>query len=409
VERRKDSKGRVLKEGEIQRKDGSYEYRWRSKNGKRNYTYARTLDLLREKEEAILKDKSDGIRIEDKRTTINDVYELWIKLKKGLKENTFQNYKYMYNHFVYPDFGKNRIMEVRRSDVRRFYNNLIDNQRLKVRTLEGIHTILYQVFELAMEDNYLRSYPCINAVRELKKSHNMESERRRALTLNEQELFLSYLKKYELYWYPVFLIMMETGLWVGELTGLRWEDIDLENRFININHTLVYFKKKEGNCAYGINTPKIKAGYRSVPMTDKVVEAFSLIAEYQKDFDIECKTRIDLYTDFIFLNHMGTVHNQNTLNKAIRRITRDCNDLVLEKGYKSSKDAEKTLIPKFSSHCLRHTFATRMCESGINIKVVQDVLGHADISTTMNIYTDATEDLKTKEIVKFENYIRSVI
>lgn len=95
AERRKDSKGRVLKTGESQRKDGRYDYRWRTSNGKRMVIYAKTLEELREKEEGIQRDKSDGIRTDARRVTVNDEFELWKDLKRGLKDNTFQNYIYM--------------------------------------------------------------------------------------------------------------------------------------------------------------------------------------------------------------------------------------------------------------------------------------------------------------------------
>ena len=89
---------------------------------------------------------------------------------------------------------------------------------------------------------------------------------------------------------------------------------------------------------------------------------------------------------------MDNVQHQGTLNKAIRRIIRDCNDYQMEKCEKNP-----VLLPKFSCHSLRHTFTTRLVEAGVNIKVVQNVLGHADFSTTMDIYTDVTKELKKRE------------
>ena len=102
-----------------------------------------------------------------------------------------------------------------------------------------------------------------------------------------------------------------------------------------------------------------------------------------------------------FLNRFGGVHNQGTLNKALRRIIRDCNEKILA----GSNGGEVTMLPRFSCHSLRHTFATRLCESGINIKVIQDVMGHADFGTTMNIYTDVTKDLKKQEFGHLEEYL----
>ena len=112
--------------------------------------------------------------------------------------------------------------------------------------------------------------------------------------------------------------------------------------------------------------------------------------------------KIDGYTDFIFINRFGSVQHQGTLNKALRRIIRDCNESVLER---LDKEKELVLLPRFSCHILRHTFTTRLCESGVNMKVIQDILGHSDISITMNIYADVTKELKEREFGEFEEYL----
>ena len=166
AERRKDSKKRVLKEGEYQRSNGTYEYRWRSENGKRNNVYAKSLEELREKEAEIQRDRSDGIRSEARNATINDIHEQWLQLKKGLKANTLVNYEYMYKMYVFPEFGKRKVGSLKKSDVRRFYNGLVDSQRLKVATVENIHTVLHQVLDFAVEDEYLRINPSDNALKD---------------------------------------------------------------------------------------------------------------------------------------------------------------------------------------------------------------------------------------------------
>jgi len=405
VERRKDNNNRVLKEGEYQRTNGTFEYKWRDKKGKRHSIYAKTLNELREKELDVLRDVLDGIRADKNNISINDLYYRWIQLKKGLKHNTFQNYKYMYTQFVEPDFGHMYITELKRSDVRAFYNHLADTQHVKANTIDNIHTVLHQVLELGVEDEYLRYNPSDNALKELKRAHNNDSEKRRALTVSEQELFEQFLSKKGQYhrWYPIFMVMMWTGMRVGEITGLRWCDIDLEEETINVNHTLVYFDKGGSErCGFAVNTPKTKAGERTIPMLPKVKEAFLMEREYQKECGIECKAVVDGYTDFIFINRFGGVQHQGTLNKALRRIIRDCNYEVIDKDEKSS-----VTLPRFSNHSLRHTFTTRMCEAGVNIKAMQDILGHADAETTLQIYTDATKDLKKAEMINFEDYFNT--
>lgn len=405
VERRKDDKGRVLKDGEHQRTNGTYEYKWRDKRGKRHSIYAKSLDELRDKEIDVLRDALDGIRADKNYLTINDLYYRWAQLKKGLKHNTFQNYKYMYTQFVKPDFGEMHIVDLKRSDVRAFYNHLADTQHIKANTIDNIHTVLHQVLALAIEDDYLRYNPSDNALKELKRAHNNDSEKRRALTVPEQELFEQYLSKKGQYnrWYPIFVVMMWTGMRIGEIVGLRWCDIDLEEETISVNHTLVYFDKGGSErCGFAVNTPKTKAGERIIPMLPKVKEAFIMEKEYQKECEITCEATVDGYTDFIFINRFGGVQHQGTLNKALRRIIRDCNYEVLD----NAKDKEVVTLPRFSNHSLRHTFTTRMCEAGVNIKAMQDILGHADAETTLQIYTDATKEFKKSEMINFEDYFK---
>ena len=401
--RRKDNSGRVLKEGEYQRTSGTYEFKWRDKRGNRHSISAPTLNELRDKELDALRDVLNGVRTDKENLTINDLFNNWIRLKRGLKENTFSNYKYMYLQFVEPDFGKNKIVDLKRSDVRSFYNFLSESRGVKLNTIENIHSVLHQVLELGVEDEYLRYNPSDNALKELKKVRNIETEKRRALTIPEQELFEEFLSKNGPFhrWYPIFTVMLWTGMRVGEVTGLRWEDIDLEKETISVNHTLVYYSSHtERGQVFAINTPKTKAGERVIPMLPKVKEAFLLERKFQEELEIKSEATIDGYHDFIFVNRFGNVQHQGTLNKELRRIIRDCNLEILEQNDKE----DVLLLPKFSNHSLRHTFTTRMCEAGVNIKAMQDILGHADIETTMDIYAEATKELKRSELVNFEEY-----
>lgn len=407
VERRKDKKNRVLKEGEYQRSCGTYEFKWRDKSGGRHSISAVTLEELREKELDVLRDVLDGVKADKNNLTINDLYNSWVQLKRGLKDNTFSNYKYMYTMFVEPDFGKRKIVDLKRSDIRSFYNYLADERHVQINTIDCIHTVLHQVLELGVEDDYLRYNPSDNALKELKKARNFEVTKRRALTVPEQELFEAYLSKQGQYhrWYPIFIIMLWTGMRVGEVTGLRWCDIDLEDDTISVNHTLVYYdKRNDERCTFAINTPKTAAGERIIPMLPKVKEAFLMEKQYQEECGLESRAVIDGYRDFIFINRFGNVQHQGTLNKALRRIVRDCNFEILDKPHK--KDA--VILPKFSNHSLRHTFTTRMCEAGVNLKVMQEILGHADAETTMDIYAEATKELKKSELDSFAEFFRRV-
>ena len=399
--KRKDSNNLVLRKGESQRPNGGYDFRWTDEEGKRRSIYAKTLEELREAEENVLRDKCEGIKTEVRSMTLNDLFEQWKQLKRGLKDNTFQNYQYMYSMFVAPIIGKKRISTLVKSDIKRFYNTLVDERGLSISTVDNVHTVLHQVLQMAVDDSYIRQNPSDNVLKELKLTH-AKSEKRRALTLDEQKLFLAFLRKSEKYrhWYPIFAVMIGTGLRVGEVIGLRWCDIDLTENVIDVNHTLVYYKHEIDGCYCNIHTPKTHSGVRKVPILDVVRDAF--LEERRRQFEegVRCASVIDGYTDFIFLNRFGHPQHQGTLNKALRRIIRDCNDEVLLQNKRNP-----ILLPPFSCHILRHTFTTRMCEAGVNVKVIQETLGHSDISTTLNIYADVTKELQKSEFTAFEAYL----
>ena len=406
-QKRKDKDRIVLRTGEGQRPNGTYEYRWTDKTGKRRRVYAKTLEELREKEKEIERDKSDGIKAEARYVTVNELFDLWKQIKRGLKDNTFQNYQYMYNTFVRPEFGKKRISTLKKSDVKRFYNYLADERGLQASTIDSIHTVLHQVLDMAVDDSYIRNNPSNNVLKELKQSHVFKTEKRKALTRPQQDLLLDFLQRNHTYnhWYPIFAVMLGTGLRVGEATGLRWCDIDLDKGMVDVNHTLVYYchrhEVEKNGCYFNVNTPKTETSTRQVPMMEFVKEAFLKEKEYQETLGVECKATVDGYTDFIFVNRFGNVQHQGTLNKAIRRIIRDCNDEVLMKG-----EDDPVLLPYFSCHTLRHTFTTRMCEAGVNVKVIQDTLGHSDIATTLNIYADVTKELKQTEFIGLDEFFK---
>ena len=400
---RYDSNRRRLKTGETQNKQGTYVYRWTDRSGKRHAVYAETLDELREKEEQVLIDEHEGIKKDTNNRTVNDMFELWKQLKRGVKDSTMQNYIYMYDMFVRPSLGKLQLKQVKKSDIKRFYNNLLEQKILRISTLDGIHNVLHQVFQVAVDDELIRMNPTDNMLCELKRAHAGDTEKRKALTIEQQNLFLDFLKSDQRFkrWFSVFYVMLFTGMRVGEITGLRWADICLEKRTVNVNHTLVYYNHRdERGCYFSINTPKTKAGERIIPMTEGVSDAFLLEKKYQEETGVTCRSSIDGYDDFIFVNRFGDVQHQGTLNRALHRIMKECNFRILEKGEK-----DPVLLPPFSCHVLRHTFATRLAESGVLPKTLQSLMGHADISTSMNIYVTLSEEFKKRDMETFEKYI----
>jgi integrase len=151
------------------------------------------------------------------------------------------------------------------------------------------------------ESPALKSY----ALKELKLARNLYTEKRKALTVQEQKILLDFLKNSSQYrhWYPIFAAMLGTGLRVGEITGLRWQDIDLDEGIINVNHTLVYYCHNKGGCSFGVNTPKTRAGERIVPMIESVKEAFIM----EKDNQEQCGISSILWKSRV-LSESGCLH-----------------------------------------------------------------------------------------------------
>ena len=282
-QKRTDSKGRILKDGESQRKDGSYRFRYTDADGVRRDVYSPRLvptdrlppgckdDLcLREKERKIIRDLEDGIKaaVENK-ATLNDLFDLYMSNKPELKQSTRANYLYMYKKYVRNDIGKRKISSIKFSDVKAYYNKLIRELGFKPNSMEIIHTLIHPVFTLAVRDGYIRINPAAGAMAEIKKSNNWAKPKRHALTKEEQAAFIDYIKNSKIYnhWLPLFTMLLGTGCRIGELIGLRWEDCDFDDEIISINHNMVYRKYEgEKKARFHIETPKTDAGIRIIPM-----------------------------------------------------------------------------------------------------------------------------------------------
>lgn len=409
AEKRKDAKKRVLKEGEYQRENGTYEYKWRDRNGVRHSIYAKTLAELREKELDVLRDVLDGMDFDGHNMTLDDLYARWVQVKRGIKEVTFNKYKHDYNRYIKPTLGGHKLSHLRTSDIRAFYNDLFEVMHFTVGTIGTIHRILHQILELGVDDDLIRKNPSNKALRDFKSDKNHSEQTRKAMTIAEQELFESFLENSQKYnrWQPLFTVMLWTGLRAGELTGLRWCDIDFKKNVITIDHALAYTGDDQlKNNRSIISTPKSSAGVREVPMLPKVKDALLREKKMQTLMGVKCTVEIDGYTDFVFLTRNGGPKHVWGLNDALDNIVAACNHEATARWEESmDSEEEPTTLPPLSCHWLRHTFATRCCEANINPKALQCILGHADYQTTMDIYAEATEELKKAEIIHLQDYL----
>ena len=411
AQKRKDNRGRILRDNEFQRPDGRYMFRYYNQQGEKKYVYSWKLtendkmpqgkrdDIsLREKEKQITEDNIHGIDTSKSKITLTELFEKHMSLIT-LKQSTRTNYRYMYRKYVAPKFGNLKAINIKKSDIQGFYKKLIEEQNFKPNSLEVIHTILHPVFQLAFDDDIILKNPTDGVMKKIKKMYKWEKPKRHALTEEQENSFIDFVKNSPIYnhWWPIFTVALWTGLRVGELIGLRIEDCDFKDNSISVNHNLIYRQQDNGICEMHVTTPKTKAGTRIVPMILDVKKALQTEIQTQMENGI-CTCEIDGLTGFIFSNRENYVHNPQTLNRAIKRIIRDYNAKETESAFNENR--EPYLLPDFSMHVLRHTFGTRLYEQGVDMKTIQALMGHASITTTADIYVDS--DIQHTRIVLSE-------
>ena len=389
-----------LLKGESKRKDGRYMYRYTDINGKRHAIYAKTLSELRIRERQIARNKNELNQYVTTGASVNFVFDRYISMKTNLKQNTRSNYIYIYNKFIRDSFGRRNINEIRYSDVKQFYVSLL-NDGLQVNSLDNIHTILHPTFQLAVRDDVIRTNPTDGVMAELKKSDRKNKGIRHALTLEQQRAFLNYTANSPVYchWLPLFVFLFGTGCRIGEMVGIRWDDVDFEKKEVSVNHSLEYILDEKRKAAWHVSTPKTAAGVRVIPLLKEVEEALLEEKENQETTGVHNIDQVDGMTGFMFTNRFGKLLLPSSVNRAIVRISDAYN---AEETVKAARERrEPILIPHFSAHHIRHTFATRLCEHESNLKVIQSIMGHADIATTMNIYAEATKNrnVQTAEMI----------
>lgn len=393
---RKDTKGKVLHKGEDYKKEKKlYRYSYTDPLGKRRCIYSKDLGELREKEKQLQRDQLDGLDMYvHGKADVNFAFDRYIATKTELRSSTRTNYLYTYDRYVRNGFGKKKLSSVRYSDVVLFYNALL-GKGLSVSTVDSVHTVLRPTFQLAVRDNVIRNNPADGAMAEVNKKWDGETGVRHALTIEEERAFLDCLNlQKNLKWKPLFTVMFGTGCRIGEVIGLRWDDADMDNGIITIDHDITYYPRSDKNykCEYELALPKTEAGIRTIPMLKKVKEALEIEKENQEKYGYHCVVELGGMKNFIFCNRFGGLLNPAGVNKVIKRIVSDHNAKEIVDAKKEGR--EPVIIPDFSCHITRHTFCTRLCENETNVKVIQSVMGHKDIQTTLDIYAEVSESKK---------------
>ena len=403
--KRKDKNGYELYKGECQRSDGRYSYNYTDRFGKRHYVYAKTLKGMRLKKRELQRDYEDGLDPDKARQIeVNHMIEKYLENKHDLKESTMGSYKYVFESYIRDSIGTRKILNVKYSDIKSFYYKLMIEDGLSGTTVDHVHTLLHPSFQMAVRDGLLRINPTDGVMAEVKRSKYWAVNKRKALTVTQQQNFLDFMKKDLKYtgWRPIITVLLGTGMRIGECLGLTWNDLDFDRKVIYVRRALTDRPDSDRNTRKRIETPKSEAGTREIPMITQVFDAFLEEYELQKYLGF-CEEEIDGVSDFVFVNSVHKVYIPSAINRAIHQIINDFNALEMDAAKQAGREPE--LLPDFSAHSLRHTFCTRFCENESNTKVIQEIMGHSDITTTMNIYAEATIDSKKKAMKNLEGKI----
>ncbi len=395
--KRRDNKNRILRNGESQKPDGRYVYKYYDIMHQPHFLYSWKLEphdkipvgkkndlSLREKIRQIQKDLVDGIDTEKGKMTVLELVKKYIATKTGVKATTEAGYKTVVNILTKEAFAYLPIKKICTSDAKLF---LIKLQKEDKRSYSSIHTIrgvLRPAFAMAVEDDILRKNP-FNF--QLSTVIFNDSVTREAITREQQRKFLSFIKedKHFSKYYEAIYILFHTGMRISEFVGLTVKDLDMQKKTISINHQL---QRKSDGTKY-IETTKTNAGTRILPMEEDVYNCFKQILANRKPPKVE--PTIDGYSGFLFFDKderpMVAMHWEKYFKH------------IVTKYNKIYKDELPTITP----HICRHTYCSNKAKSGMNPKTLQYLMGHSEISVTMDTYThlglaDAWEELNRLQL-----------
>lgn len=365
-EKRKDSNGRILKDGEHQRSNGTYNYRYVDCKGKKRDIYAKTLTELRTKEKNIQRDITDGIDPAAGEIIVSDLVAKYMNLKRDFSPNTQRAYSTVFNRIKSSYFGDLKIKNVKISTAKEFYIYLHDTG-IRRNTISTYHNVLRPAFEMAVDDDMIRKNPFKFQLSDLLRD---DSVKRDALTPAQQEEYLNFIRDNGSgNYYDDIVILLGTGLRVSELYGLTKNDIDLNKRIINVNHQLCRTADKP----YFVKNPKTSSGKRCIPMSNDVYNAFVHVIANRKIPQVEMF--IDGYTGFLFLDKNGLPKVAMNLQGYMKN---------MQNKYEKMTG---NILPPITPHVLRHTFCTNMQRAGIDVKSLQYLMGHSNVSVTLDVYT----------------------
>lgn len=385
----KNLKGKECGKGISQRKDGLYCARFVDKCRKRHEKYFSSIPQARNwLDEARYADKHDVFIPSD--ITVDDWFNYWITNIVGdLAPNTRRNYKERYEHNIQPVIGRIKLSDVKPLHCKMVLNTM--DMDYAGSTIRQVYITMGTMLKSALMNDLIAKHP-MNGVRYTKPVRAVSDIK--FLTVAEQEKFLETAKRSHNYYQ--YALILETGLRTGEMIGLTWDAIDWENKTLTVNKTLEY---RHDRGYWRAGPPKTQQSYRTIPLTAKAYEILERVS-YEKQFRKESETLSQVL-------------------EYIDRITGKTSQLVMgdlvfvnwrtgEPAKNSSYDThlyklcDEAGIKRFCMHALRHTYATRAIESGMQPKILQKLLGHASIKTTMDRYVHVTDESMLKAVQQFE-------
>lgn len=395
IVRRKDSKGRVLQNGESERKDGLYQFRY-TQFGKRKTIYAKTLNDLRKEEKEILKALDENKDYEGGDMTVLELVQKYIDSKTySIKEGTVRGYSLVINKLQSDPLGKKQINKVSVGDVKNWVKQLYTKQELTFKTITFYKTVLSAAFKMAIEEDLINKNPSVFQLKGVIKDN---SEKRRGLTDEEVTDWLNFLQNdpcYSLFLYHLVIVMLGTGLRIGEICGLTIGDLDFSNKRVRVVRQMKHGDQKRHPDGCYIESPKSKAGIRDIPMTDDVYISLKTLCKIAE------KTGNPKYTlngikGFLLWSTEGYRKPLPLKPSNIEIMFRRAREKF--KGMNPDKK-----IPYISPHVMRHTFCSRLARSNVQVNSLMYLMGHADIKTTLGVYTHTGYDDAKTEIAKAFN------
>ena len=347
---------------------------------KRKQFTGKTQQEVKKKLEEYKKEMLLGTISSDDKITVSEWYHTWLfdYRIKDLKPKSFEKYEGIYRNYIKDsELGKIKLKDLRATHIQRYYNKLQDTKPIS--TIKGINTRLKPCLGEAEKQGYIQKNYCKMVT--LPKDNNKKTIQ--VLTQQQQKLFIEAIKGHKLE--VLFLIALGTGLRLGELLGLKWSDIDFNTGILTVNRTLSRVKNQTtGKYEIIEQTPKTKNSNRTIPIPNDILNK---LKEHKKN---QSKQRLFVGEGYINNNYVFTDDIGNPIDDK-------------RPGRNLKSTLAKLSIEPIKFHALRHTYATRLFEANVPPKTVQVLMGHYDISITMDIYTHVMEDAKLEAIEKLNN------